>query len=136
MAGKPQRIAAITDGTSNTLCVSEVIQGPSSGDYRGFSWWGGAAGFTTYQTPNNDSAADVMTGAGCGGAPYPHSPVMPCTTTSTASLARMQLARSRHTGGINAGMCDGSVRFVTNSVDVFVWRAAGTSQGGETLALP
>jgi prepilin-type N-terminal cleavage/methylation domain-containing protein/prepilin-type processing-associated H-X9-DG protein len=136
MAGRPQKIAAITDGTSNTLCVSEIIQGPSSGDYRGFSWWGGGAGFTTYQTPNNDSAADVMTGAGCGSAPYPSPPIMPCTTSSTASLARMQLARSRHTGGINAGMCDGSVRFVTNSVDVTVWRAAGTSQGGETLALP
>jgi prepilin-type processing-associated H-X9-DG protein len=137
--GKPRAITSITDGTSNTLCVSEIIQGPSSGDIRGFTWWGGAAGVTTYQTPNNDSAPDVMTGGGCGGASitgYATSPKMPCTTTSTSSLARMQLARSKHTGGINAGFCDGSVRFVTNSIDVATWRAAGTSQGGETLSMP
>lgn len=133
LMGKPQTIASLTDGTSNTLCVSEIIQGPSSGDIRGFVWWGGAAGFTAYQTPNNDSAPDVMTGGGCGSSPYSHTPVMPCTTTSSNTLARMQLVRSRHTGGVNAALCDGSVRFVTNSVDVATWRAAGTSQGGETL---
>jgi prepilin-type N-terminal cleavage/methylation domain-containing protein/prepilin-type processing-associated H-X9-DG protein len=135
-SGKPRRITDITDGTSNTVCVSEVIQGPSSGDYRGFSWWGGGAGFTTYQTPNNRSAPDVMTGAGCGNAAAYTNPPMPCTTTATSDLPRMQLARSRHTGGINAAMCDGSVRFVTNSVDLATWRAAGTSQGAETLPLP
>src|SRR5262245_8801132 len=31
-SGRPRTIASITDGTSNTLCVSEVIQGPSGGD--------------------------------------------------------------------------------------------------------
>jgi len=137
--GKPQTIASITDGTSNTLCVSEVIQGPSAGDIRGFTWWGGAAGFTTYQTPNNDIAPDVMTGGGCGGASitgYATKPKMPCTLTSTASLARMQLVRSRHDGGVNVGMCDGSVRFVADSIDVATWRAAGTSAGGESLAIP
>jgi len=136
--GRPRKIAEINDGTSNTLCVSEVIQGPSSGDYRGFSWWGGGAGFTTYQTPNNDSAQDVMTGAGCGaadGAGYPNPPRMPCTTVSTSTLARMQLARSRHTGGVNTAMCDGSVRFVSNSVSLIAWRAAGTAQGGESISL-
>ncbi|HEX4607306.1 MAG TPA: H-X9-DG-CTERM domain-containing protein [Urbifossiella sp.] len=40
------------------------------------------------------------------------------------------------TGGVVAGMCDGSVRFVANSVDVSTWRAAGTAQGGESLSLP
>jgi prepilin-type N-terminal cleavage/methylation domain-containing protein/prepilin-type processing-associated H-X9-DG protein len=131
--GQQRKISSITDGTSNTLCVSEVIIGPSSGDYRGFSWWGGAAGFTTYQTPNNDAATDVMTGAGCGGAPYPNPPRMPCTTTSTSTLPRMQLARSRHTGGVNAAFCDGSVRFVSNSVSLITWRSLGTSMGGEPL---
>ncbi|MBY0515029.1 MAG: DUF1559 domain-containing protein [Gemmataceae bacterium] len=133
--GQPRKMTSITDGTSNTLCVSEVIIGPSNGDYRGFTWWGGAAGFTTFQTPNNDAASDVMTGAGCGSAPYPTSPVMPCTTTSTSSLARMQLVRSRHPGGVNAAMCDGSVRFVRSSVSLAAWRAAGTAQGNESLGL-
>jgi prepilin-type processing-associated H-X9-DG protein len=131
-SGRPRKVTDITDGTSNTLCVSEVIQGPSSGDIRGFTWWGGAAGFTTYQTPNNGSATDVMTGGSCGNAPYSN-PLMPCTSTSTSTLPRMQLARSRHTGGVNAALCDGSVRFVPNSVSLITWRSVGTSQGGETL---
>jgi prepilin-type N-terminal cleavage/methylation domain-containing protein/prepilin-type processing-associated H-X9-DG protein len=131
--GRPRKITEIADGTSNTLCASEVIKGPRAGnDIRGFTWWGGGAGFTTYQTPNNRSATDVMTGGGCGPTVVPN---FPCTTTSTSTLARMQLARSRHTGGVNAAMCDGSVRFVSDTVSLTVWRSAGTSNGGETLQL-
>ncbi|MBN9523863.1 DUF1559 domain-containing protein [bacterium] len=133
-SGRPRRITDISDGTSNTLCVSEVIQGQGGGDYRGFSWWGGGAGFTTFQTPNHRSAPDVMTGAGCTNLTTGNPP-MPCTTTSTGDLSRMQLARGRHTGGVNAAMCDGSVRFVRESVDLAAWRSAGTSQGGESIAL-
>ena len=48
---------------------------------------------------------------------------------------KLQLARSRHTGGVNTAMCDGSVRFVTQSVSLAAWRAAGTSQGGESIPL-
>jgi prepilin-type N-terminal cleavage/methylation domain-containing protein/prepilin-type processing-associated H-X9-DG protein len=132
---RPRRIMEISDGTSNTLCVAEVLKAPTgAGDIRGFTWWGGAAGFVTYQTPNNSAATDVMTGGDCGNPPGPL-PGYPCTTTSTTTLPRMQLARSKHTGGINAALCDGSVRFVQNSISLIAWRAAGTAQGGETLSL-
>ena len=40
-------------------------------------------------------------------------------------------ARSRHTGGVNVTMVDGSVRFVSDNVDTGVWRAVGTRSGGE-----
>jgi len=131
-SGRPRSIADITDGTSNTLCISEVINGPRGGDdIRGFAWWGGGAGFVTYQTPNNPAATDVMTGGGCGPDSFPN---FPCTTTSTSTLPRMQLARSRHTQGVNAALCDGSVRFFRSTVDLATWRALGTAQGGETLA--
>jgi prepilin-type N-terminal cleavage/methylation domain-containing protein/prepilin-type processing-associated H-X9-DG protein len=132
--GRARPMAEITDGTSNTLCVSEVIKGPRGGDdIRGFTWWGGGAGFVTFQTPNNPTATDVMTGGGCG--PNSFQPALyPCTTNSTATLPRMQLARSRHTQGVNAALCDGSVRFVRNSVSLVTWRAAGSAQGGEVFA--
>ena len=40
-------------------------------------------------------------------------------------------ARSRHPGGVNVAMCDGSVQFVVDDVDLTAWRAASTTQGEE-----
>ncbi|MDR1493153.1 MAG: DUF1559 domain-containing protein, partial [Planctomycetaceae bacterium] len=40
-------------------------------------------------------------------------------------------ARSQHTGGVNVGLGDGSVRFVSDTVDLEAWRAASTTNGGE-----
>jgi prepilin-type N-terminal cleavage/methylation domain-containing protein/prepilin-type processing-associated H-X9-DG protein len=45
-------------------------------------------------------------------------------------------ARSQHTGGVNASMGDGSVKFVSDGIDVVVWRAAGTRANGEVVSLP
>jgi prepilin-type N-terminal cleavage/methylation domain-containing protein/prepilin-type processing-associated H-X9-DG protein len=127
LMGKQYTITSISDGTSNTLMASETIQG-SSGDYRGFTWWGGAAAFTTYLTPNS-SLPDVMDGGGCGAVP----PMPPCTTTSTLAYPRMVAARSKHSGGVNAAMCDGSVHFVRDSVSSVTWNALGSAQGGEVF---
>lgn len=127
-SGRPRKIAEIIDGTSNTMMASEVCQGQGGSDYRGFSWWGGGAGYTAYSLPNS-SDPDVLTGAGCHSTPPNH----PCTTTSTASRPRMQVARSRHTNGVNVAMCDGSVRFVPNSISLLTWWAVSTSQGGEVI---
>ena len=44
-------------------------------------------------------------------------------------------ASSYHTGGANACMGDGSVRFVRDSIALAVWRGAGTAAGGETTNL-
>lgn len=40
-------------------------------------------------------------------------------------------ARSAHPGGVNVLVCDGSVRFTADQVDLTAWRAAGTRGGGE-----
>jgi len=42
-------------------------------------------------------------------------------------------SRSFHPGGVNAALLDGSVRFVTGTIDLAVWRALGTRNGGETV---
>jgi prepilin-type processing-associated H-X9-DG protein len=124
--GKPVKIGDISDGTSNTLMASETVQGKGD-DLRGYTWWGGAAGFVTYLPPNS-SLPDVVTGGSCDQMRNP-----PCTTTSTPSYPRLMGARSYHTNGVNAAMCDGSVRFVPNSVSFPVWQALGSSKGGEAV---
>jgi prepilin-type processing-associated H-X9-DG protein len=42
-------------------------------------------------------------------------------------------ANSYHTGGVNVCMCDGSVRFVSDTITLATWRAMGTRAGGEVL---
>jgi prepilin-type N-terminal cleavage/methylation domain-containing protein/prepilin-type processing-associated H-X9-DG protein len=127
--GRPVRLAEITDGTSNTLLVSETIQGRGT-DLRGYSWWGNAGGFTTFSTPNSTSP-DVLTGGTCilTDARNP-----PCTTTSTVARPRMIVARSRHPSGVQASFCDGHVAFIPNNVAFITWNAMGTSQGGEGIS--
>jgi prepilin-type processing-associated H-X9-DG protein len=51
-----------------------------------------------------------------------------------ATTPQFNAARSRHAGGgVNAAMCDGTVRFYTNNVNINVWRALGTSKGNEPI---
>jgi prepilin-type N-terminal cleavage/methylation domain-containing protein/prepilin-type processing-associated H-X9-DG protein len=127
-AGQPQvALPQITDGTSTTLMASEIIQG-QGGDLRGFSWWGGASGFTAWSPPNAN-APDVLMGGTCNIAATYN---LPCTTISSVALPRLQVARSRHTpGGVNAVYCDGHVAWIGNNVSLAVWRAVSTTKGSE-----
>jgi len=60
----------------------------------------------------------------------PNPPNPPCAFRSNAYVFG---ARSRHTGGVNVLLCDGSVRFVTNSIDTRTWQALSTTQGSEVI---
>jgi prepilin-type N-terminal cleavage/methylation domain-containing protein/prepilin-type processing-associated H-X9-DG protein len=119
----------ITDGLSKTLMFSETVQGEDAGstaDLRGFTWWGWSAGFETYTTPNASDPDTLQQSGYC-------SPTManpPCNGQSGANIVKAS-ARSRHPGGVNAAMCDGSVQYVVDDVDLTVWRAASTTQGSE-----
>jgi prepilin-type N-terminal cleavage/methylation domain-containing protein/prepilin-type processing-associated H-X9-DG protein len=43
-------------------------------------------------------------------------------------------ARSLHPGGVNAALADGSVRFIRNTISLAAWRALATRAGGEVLS--
>jgi prepilin-type N-terminal cleavage/methylation domain-containing protein/prepilin-type processing-associated H-X9-DG protein len=119
---------AIRDGLSNTLLVSEVIVGQGQ-DLRGFSWWGDAATFEAFMTPNSSFPDVLFSPFYCiNQAPNP-----PCTSSTTA-LPDMYAARSRHPGGVNASMADASVRFISNAINVRTWRAMSTTQGNEIVS--
>jgi prepilin-type N-terminal cleavage/methylation domain-containing protein/prepilin-type processing-associated H-X9-DG protein len=160
--GSRSRFRDLTDGTSNTLLVSEALLGTnmsttsaqtpyplrdyvsldtsvftsnSAGGYlqngalvtgrppecdtgtrawaglRGSSWfWGGRdwnSVFSTYAQPN---------------APMPD-----CGAHGRGWF----LARSQHSGGVNVALADGSIRFVSNNIDLATWRGLSTRAGGE-----
>jgi prepilin-type processing-associated H-X9-DG protein len=46
----------------------------------------------------------------------------------------MMAARSRHSGGVNTMMGDGSVRFVKSTINQSTWWFIGTKAGGETVS--
>ncbi len=48
-----------------------------------------------------------------------------------AANAQEVAARSRHPGGVNAMLCDASVRFFTNDIEPGAWQALGTMNGAE-----
>jgi prepilin-type processing-associated H-X9-DG protein len=54
---------------------------------------------------------------------------MPCTTGANHYKA----ARARHPNGVNVGMGDGAVRYVTNNINQKTWQALGSMNGGEGL---
>jgi prepilin-type N-terminal cleavage/methylation domain-containing protein/prepilin-type processing-associated H-X9-DG protein len=118
----------ITDGTSNTLMFTEVIQGQGA-DLRGFSWWGPASGIVTSAGPNT-SLPDLMEAGYClSTAPNP-----PCSG-STPADGEFMFARSRHPTTVNVALCDGSARPITPSINLAIWAALGTAWGNETVDL-
>ena len=52
----------------------------------------------------------------------------------TPGEAAMVTARSRHPGGVNVLLGDGSVKFVKDTVNLFAWRSLGTRNGGEVIS--
>lgn len=119
----------ITDGLSNTLLAAEVVQG-RDGDYRGLTWWGWSAGFETRGTPNTTDLDTIQNADGCK--PTFNNP--PCNAPTTASSYFWAAARSHHPGGVSVGMCDASVQYVSDSVDLEIWRAASSIAGEEVFS--
>ena len=127
----------VSDGTSNTLAFSECLQG-RSGDLSGFNWWGGGCHFETLLAPNTAQPDVVEQSCATGAARNPRNP--PCIGRAVANGnvvttgAETHAARSRHVGGVQSTMCDGSVRFVSNSVTLDSWRSMGSAAGGEVFS--
>jgi len=128
------RISDVKDGTSNTVMGSEALVRPPDVSRWGWGdcgcyWLGGRwgeLGFTTLQPPNTPLPDRNYR---CKSTSYVHAP---CESIRGRDEAQ-NFARSFHAGGVHALMGDGSVRFVTESIDVTTWRALGTRRGGEMI---
>ena len=136
----------IIDGSSKTLMISEQIV--ATGD----AWAGpisemflpqGGNGFNGFYSPNllgcdtvNDGYPAVGTRngrPGNGGVPDGD-----CSTVGGVENASLA-ARSKHGnsagGGVNASMCDGSVRWFSDSISLTVWRGLSSAAGGEQVTV-
>ena len=144
----------VTDGLSNTIFFSEKIRGQGTPNPRtdlfiiphqtsldatynacnglnpstatplsskwGYSWVMGENCCTQYNhvaTPNRNS---------CGGTGFPG---------TMTNMAMQVTANSRHAGGVQCMLGDGSVRFVTDTIELTVWRALGSRSSGEVASL-
>ena len=119
------RMADLTDGTSKTIGVGEAAASANvrtdkidDGNYP--TWAGGQGG-------------------GCSG---PKGSVFRFMDTGyelnkTATVGESDKTfRSRHPGGGNFLLMDGSTSFISDGVDIAVYRGLGTRAGGESVSVP
>ena len=129
------RIADIRDGTSNTMAIGETLTGTnSSEDYRGVFWYdhAGCSQIYTKLTPNA-SSYDVFLSMWCTSTTNQPDQNLPCTAGASNDSTDTAASRSRHPGGVHVGLCDGSVHFVSNSVELTIWQSLGSIAGNEAI---
>ncbi len=154
------KISGVTDGTSNTAMWAEVKRGlvaasQSSAYSPSLVAWdiaSASASDASSLTPTGNCAmnpAAFTTGTvyRYSGLEYcrsfaftsfyshqkpPNSPIMDCSDLNSYTGA----ARSWHSGGVNVCYCDGSVHFISNSIDVATWQALGSRSDGVAIQLP
>jgi prepilin-type processing-associated H-X9-DG protein len=126
-------IAEIRDGTSHTLALVEYLTGVPD-DARGFSFTQRAGCQFVYvaATPNTSMPDSLLNLSGfCTGETNRPELNLPCIPTAGAN--NTAVARSRHPGGVNAVLCDGSVHFFHDSIDAGVWQSLGHMADGGPL---
>ncbi|HEY2156928.1 MAG TPA: DUF1559 domain-containing protein [Isosphaeraceae bacterium] len=159
--GRPQSIATIVDGSSNTVAASEQLIGPATGTTTTVA--GAAAGppdarrgavyVSTVPLPDNGPSVgcnsaiagwrldkgygwwdgDMRSGLYNHYLP-PNSGTYDCWQSSPPHDPAIKAARSNHAGGVNALFCDGHVGFVKNTINLVTWRALSTRNGGEVVS--
>jgi prepilin-type N-terminal cleavage/methylation domain-containing protein len=154
--------AAFSDGLSNTIALAEVkayqanLKNSSNPNSLGaaipstaaevlalggtFSttghteWVDGKiheTGFTTVLPPNTKVTYES------GGVKYDVDFISKTESiTSTVPSYAAVTARSFHTGIVQAALMDGSVRTMADSIELRVWRALGSRDGGEVFSMP
>ena len=130
-------LADIRDGTSNTFLAGESTQGTSHYDQGGGGspprfgpYWGSGTHTAVHgriDPPTSTSAISFLPNAGSG---Y----LYPASSEFGKKAPYAWVFSSRHAGGVNMLMGDGSVRFIKNSISVYTWWSLATMAGGEVIS--
>ncbi|MGL4550355.1 MAG: DUF1559 domain-containing protein [Gemmataceae bacterium] len=153
-----RRFADLTDGTSNTILAAEYIPGvdaangfkavasmavanrafPTQAELdviaaapaarvltnngRWWAWHSATNALFNTAAPPNWKCQNGAGGAGVGGAGL-----------AWDSCLGIVPARSKHTGGVNVGLADGSVRFITDNITLLTWQLLGNARDGQVV---
>src|SRR5207249_4609150 len=136
-------IAAVSDGTSNTILLGEIL--PEFSEFQRYNnntWgWAGRNSVSQGQTikPINYRIDPIPTTA-----TYTSS----CTATGAGQVCATGPANcmwnwhvtwgfhSRHTGGANFAFADGSVRFISESIDHKTYQYLGCRHDNQPVDIP
>ena len=123
-AGFGAKISDITDGLSNTILVGEIL--PECNDHQGGGWPHdnamGNAHATTLVTPNDFTTCPNIPGG---------SNKANCSAQNNWTYSWG--FRSRHAGGCQILLGDGTVRFVSGNISASVWRNLGGRADGNVV---
>ena len=127
-------VSDVRDGLANTAIFSEFIPGYGCTG-RGWMAHGEGQCYMHDYGPNTLVPDSVRWCSASRDPTNQDPPQSPCIQNANARMV-LHSARSFHPGGVQVALADGSVRFVGQTVDLSAWRALGTREGRETLALP
>ncbi len=151
-------LGEVVDGLSNTALFSEMVKGDGDDSRITYEsdWFriGGASSTSAvYSACNGNSGSkggsNQISRSGRNWTygnyiPTRYNHVMPPNSRSCSAGSGGQLdaqvntsggattASSYHPSGVNLALCDGSVRFIKNTISIPVWRAIGSRNGAET----
>jgi prepilin-type N-terminal cleavage/methylation domain-containing protein/prepilin-type processing-associated H-X9-DG protein len=133
---RPVRFANITDGTSNSMAFGEQLRGnrDPAESMRGSYWYDfpGGAWIFTFIGPNSP-VPDNLRISSCPAPANKPSANLPCVPVNGATESVG--SRSRHPGGVQVTLCDGSVRYISQVIGLNEWRALGSIGSGEDVAV-
>lgn len=121
------KIKEITDGTSSTLLMAELVFPPAGvSDARGLVFADtGTHGVMTRFQPN--SGTDTLWQCAS-------TTDLPCQVAGSGQRRNISVvSRSKHPGGVMVSMCDASVRFIPNTVSLSIWQALSTRNNSDTV---
>ncbi len=126
----PTRFAEIKDGLAHTLLVAESPYSISLQDIDECSVCDRYLFYhMNYDSGNGSDFSECL-----GSSFYPINVAFSkdLVTYPQNGNARETAFGSFHPGGCNAALCDGSVRFASETIDLTVWRGVASRKGGET----